>query len=79
MGLSGISLWQLLILLLIVVLLFGTRKLKNLGTDLGSAVSGFRKAAAEENPASDHPAAISRNSELEDRLNPGNINRSETV
>lgn len=44
MGLGGISLWQLLIILVIVVLLFGTKKLSTLGSDLGGAVKGFRKA-----------------------------------
>lgn len=44
MGISGISLWQLLIVLLIVVLIFGTKKLKGMGGDLGSAVKSFRKA-----------------------------------
>ena len=44
MGLGGISLWQLLIVLLIVVLIFGTKRLGSLGSDLGGAVKGFRKA-----------------------------------
>ena len=44
MGLSGISIWQLLIVLAIILLLFGTKKLRNLGGDLGSAVKGFKKA-----------------------------------
>jgi len=39
----GISMWQLLILLLIVVLVFGTKRLRNIGSDLGGAVKGFRK------------------------------------
>ena len=42
--LSGISIWQLLILLAIVVLLFGTKKLRNIGGDLGGAVKGFKSA-----------------------------------
>lgn len=42
--LSGISIWQLLIILLIVVLLFGTKKLKGMGADLGSAIKGFKSA-----------------------------------
>ncbi|WP_372861928.1 Sec-independent protein translocase subunit TatA [Spongiibacter sp.] len=42
MGLGGISIWQLLIILAIVVLLFGTKKLKNIGSDLGGAVKGFK-------------------------------------
>ncbi len=41
---SGISIWQLLILLAIVVLLFGTKKLRNIGGDLGGAVKGFKSA-----------------------------------
>ncbi|MBK5968660.1 MULTISPECIES: Sec-independent protein translocase subunit TatA [Thiorhodovibrio] len=44
MGMGGISIWQLLIILVIVLLLFGTKKLKNLGSDLGGAVKGFRSA-----------------------------------
>lgn len=40
----GISIWQLLIVLLIVVMLFGTKRLKNIGGDLGGAIKGFRKA-----------------------------------
>lgn len=44
MGLGGISIWQLLIVLLIVVLVFGTKRLKTLGGDLGSALKSFRKA-----------------------------------
>jgi sec-independent protein translocase protein TatA len=44
MGISGISIWQLLIILVIVLLLFGTKRLKNIGSDLGNAVKGFRNA-----------------------------------
>ncbi len=40
----GFSIWQLLIVLAIVVLLFGTKKLKNIGGDLGGAVKGFKDA-----------------------------------
>jgi sec-independent protein translocase protein TatA len=43
MGIGGISMWQLMILLLIVVLVFGTKRLRNMGGDLGAAVKGFRK------------------------------------
>ena len=44
MGLGGISIWQLLIILAIVVMLFGTSRLKNIGSDLGSAIKGFKKS-----------------------------------
>ncbi len=42
--LGGISIWQLLIVLVIVALIFGTKKLRNIGGDLGGAVKGFKKA-----------------------------------
>lgn len=45
---GGISVWQLLIIAVIVVLLFGTKKLRNLGGDLGSAVKGFKNAMTDE-------------------------------
>ncbi len=53
MGIGGISIWQLLIILVIVLLLFGTKRLKNIGSDLGNAVKGFRGAMKDgENDAS---------------------------
>ena len=45
---GGISIWQLAILVLIIVLLFGTKKLRTLGTDLGESVKVFKKAMNEE-------------------------------
>jgi len=47
MGMGGISIWQLLIILVIVLLLFGTKRLKSIGSDLGNAVKGFRSAMVE--------------------------------
>lgn len=44
MGIGGVSIGSLLIVLVIVMLLFGTKRLRNIGTDLGGALSGFRKA-----------------------------------
>ncbi|WP_313088927.1 twin-arginine translocase TatA/TatE family subunit [Pseudomonas sp.] len=43
----GISIWQLLIVLMIVVMLFGTKRLRGLGSDLGGAISGFRKSMSD--------------------------------
>ena len=48
MGLGGISIWQLVIILAIVVLLFGTKRLGSLGSDLGAAIKGFKKAVNDE-------------------------------
>ena len=45
----GISPAQLIIILVIVLLLFGTKKLRNLGGDLGSAIKGFKKAVSDDN------------------------------
>ncbi|MEA2093803.1 MAG: Sec-independent protein translocase subunit TatA [Pseudomonadota bacterium] len=50
----GISIWQLLIILVIVLLLFGAKRLRNVGSDLGGAIKGFKKAMKEgEEEASD--------------------------
>ncbi len=45
----GISIWQLLIILAIVLVLFGAKRLRNIGGDLGGAIKGFRKAMKEDN------------------------------
>jgi sec-independent protein translocase protein TatA len=44
----GISIWQLLIILVIVLVLFGAKRLRNVGSDLGAAVKGFKNAVKEE-------------------------------
>ncbi|WP_295543060.1 Sec-independent protein translocase subunit TatA [uncultured Thiohalocapsa sp.] len=53
MGMGGISIWQLLIILVIVLLLFGTKRLRNIGSDLGGAVKGFRSAMGDANKGGD--------------------------
>jgi len=45
---GNIGIWQLLIVAVIVVLLFGTKKLRNMGGDLGSAVKGFKNAMSDD-------------------------------
>jgi sec-independent protein translocase protein TatA len=47
MGLGGISIWQLVIVLIIVILLFGTKKLRSMGGDLGSAIKSFKQSVRE--------------------------------
>jgi sec-independent protein translocase protein TatA len=56
MGIGGISIWQLLIVLVIIILLFGTKKLKNVGGDLGSAIKSFKKAVNEKTEGDDAAA-----------------------
>ena len=57
MGLGGISIWQLLIILVIVVLIFGTKRLKTLGGDLGGALRSFRKAMDTDDSKKDEAGA----------------------
>lgn len=45
---GGIGIWQLLIIAVIVVLLFGTNKLRTLGSDLGASIKGFKKAVGDD-------------------------------
>ena len=54
MGIGGISIWQLLIVLAIVIMLFGTKRLRNMGGDLGAAIKGFKNSmTSEEDKAED--------------------------
>ncbi|ABM02186.1 twin-arginine translocation protein, TatA/E family subunit [Psychromonas ingrahamii 37] len=46
---GGIGIWQLAIITVIVILLFGTKKLRGIGGDLGGAIKGFKKAIKEDN------------------------------
>jgi sec-independent protein translocase protein TatA len=48
MGIGGISPWSLVLILLIVLLLFGTKRLRNIGGDLGNAIKNFKKSVGEE-------------------------------
>ncbi len=56
MGIGGISIWQLLIILAIVIMLFGTKRLRTLGSDLGSAVKGFRKSMSDDDKPAEETA-----------------------
>jgi sec-independent protein translocase protein TatA len=53
MGFGGISIWSLALILLIVVLLFGTKKLRNVGGDLGGAIRSFKKSVKDEEVTQD--------------------------
>jgi sec-independent protein translocase protein TatA len=56
---GSFSIWHWLIVLLVIVLIFGTKKLRNIGSDLGGAVKGFKEGmkAGGEAPAEGTPAA----------------------
>jgi sec-independent protein translocase protein TatA len=57
---AGIGIWQLIIILVIVLLLFGTKRLKNLGGDLGGAIKGFKGAMqkGEDEKATDDQTSV---------------------
>lgn len=66
MGVGGISIWQLLIVLLIVALIFGTKKLRNIGGDLGGAIKGFKTAINDDDKEqADQAAAEAEQTEAE--------------
>jgi sec-independent protein translocase protein TatA len=52
MGFGGISVWSLLLVLAIVILLFGTKKLRNIGGDLGGAIKSFKKSVKDQESGS---------------------------
>jgi len=60
MGIGGISIWQLLIILAIVVMLFGTKKLRNVGSDLGGALKGFKNAMKDEDAMKDENEPVAK-------------------
>jgi sec-independent protein translocase protein TatA len=55
---GSFSIWHWLIVLVVVVLIFGTKKLRNLGTDLGSAVKGFKEGMKTEDEKAQPPGAV---------------------
>lgn len=71
---GGISIWQLLIIAVIVILLFGTKKLRNIGGDLGSAVKGFKKAINDDESAK-KDADVSKDADFE----PKNIEQQKSA
>lgn len=67
MGLGGINIWQLLIILVIVLLLFGTKKLRGIGSDLGGAVKGFKDSMDKDDDGdSDEAAELNENAKASD-------------
>lgn len=67
MGLGGINIWSLVLILAIVIVLFGTKRLRSIGSDLGDAIKGFRKAVSEDDKPKQEeeetpPAALEKSS-----------------
>jgi len=55
---GSFSIWHWLVVLVIVALIFGTKKLRNMGEDLGGAVKGFKKGMADASGETDKPESV---------------------
>lgn len=73
----GISLWQLLIILAIVLLLFGTKKLRSIGSDLGGAIKGFRENMSEEKTDTKSESSPEAMEDKAERVIEGEVNSKE--
>ncbi len=60
----GISIWQLVIILVIVLLLFGAKRLRNVGGDLGSAIKGFKSAMKDEESKPEDTVRIDKGADV---------------
>jgi sec-independent protein translocase protein TatA len=72
MGFGGISIWSLLLILAIVILLFGTKKLRNVGGDLGGAIRSFKKSVKDEE-------VVEEKSDAESQVIEGKIKEEDKV
>ena len=81
MGFGGISPWSLLLILLIVIMLFGTKRLKNIGGDLGGAIKSFKKSMSEgeagKSAEADPKKLDAKNTKAEDRVIEGQVSEKD--
>ena len=70
---AGLSIWHVLIFAIVVILLFGTSKLKNLGKDVGGAVKDFKKSIKDDEDTS---AQLKEPRTLEHQIPPSEVNSS---
>ena len=73
---GNISIWQLLIVLAIIVLLFGTKKLRGIGSDLGSAIKGFRSSIKDEPADEDEQPPVQLSEKAKDDANNSNVKQN---
>jgi sec-independent protein translocase protein TatA len=66
---GSLSIWHWLIVLLVVVLIFGTKKLRNIGSDLGGAVKGFKEGMREDDPKQIQQGGQTIEGEVKDKSN----------
>ncbi len=74
----GISPWQLLIILAIVLVLFGAKRLRNVGSDLGAAIKGFRTAMKEEDEPEKAGERLEKREAEESRIIEGEVSKEKS-
>ena len=72
---GSFSIWHWLIVLVIVVLVFGTKRLKNVGKDLGEAVKGFKQGVHDDEAANRQPAERLADARRSEGVEPGQAER----
>jgi len=75
----GISIWQLLIILAIVLIIFGAKKLRNLGGDVGGAIKNFKQSMKEEEEEQAKPEAGKKGEAKKISSDSGNVIEGEVV
>ena len=75
----GLSVWQWLIVLIVIILVFGTKKLKNLGSDLGGDVKGFKEGLKEGKPGDQDLSSLEshKSSETDEKTETINVSARE--
>jgi sec-independent protein translocase protein TatA len=76
---GGLSIWHWLIVLLVVVLIFGTKKLRNIGQDLGGAVKGFKEGMKSGDAAETPPAAPGPSQQISGQTIEGEVKKEKTL
>ena len=72
---GGLSIWHWLIVLLVVVLIFGTKKLRNMGQDLGGAVKGFKEGMKDDTPPASDAASAKSSAQLGGKTIEGEVTK----
>jgi sec-independent protein translocase protein TatA len=75
---GGLSIWHWLIVLLVVVLIFGTKKLRNIGQDLGGAVKGFKEGMKSSEGSEPPPASVDNPQQLSGQTIEGEVKKEKT-
>ena len=76
---GGLSIWHWLIVLLVVVLIFGTKKLRNIGQDLGGAVKGFKEGMKTPEGSEPPPPSATSSQQIAGQTIEGEVKKEKTL